>query len=76
MSAFDQGFEMGRQWEGPNGDGSLGSLSLDFVQEQAERCAAGFRFSELDYVTDQELADAESFMRGFYSGLAACSQEA
>ena len=75
MSAFDLGFEMGREWVGPNGDGSMGALSLDFVYEQAERFATGFRFAELDYVTDEEQEDFNAFMRGFYAGLAACSQE-
>lgn len=75
MGAFDQGFQLGLHWAGPNGDGSLGSLSLDFVQEQAEIYATGFRFSELEYVKEEELDAAAAYMRGFYAGLAACSQE-
>ena len=75
MSAFYLGFEMGRQWEGPSGDGSMGALSHDFVRECAERHAAGVRFDELDYVTDRELEEAAAFVRGFYVGLSLCGQE-
>jgi len=74
MSAFDAGFQLGLHWEGPNGDGSLGVLSLDFVREQAEMHASGFRFSELEYVLEEEAQEAEEFMKGFWAGLNAHSQ--
>lgn len=72
MSDYETGFNLGLSWEGPHGDGSLGVLSLDFVREQAEMHAAGFRFDELEYVTEEEWEAAEAFMRGFRDGLAAC----
>ena len=68
MDAFSQGFEMGRNWVGPNGDGSMGALSHGFVRECAEMHAAGFRFDELTYVTEEEQAAADEFMRGFHAG--------
>lgn len=74
MSAFDQGFQLGLNWEGPHGDGTLGVLSLDFVRDQAEMYAAGFPFAELEYVTEKEWEDAAAFMRGFHAGLAASRQ--
>ena len=68
QDSFDKGFKMGRQWEGPNGDGSMGVLSQDFVREQAEMHAAGFRFAEMNFVSDEERDVAAAFMRGFYAG--------
>ena len=68
MDAFSQGFEMGRNWVGPNGDGSMGALSHGFVRERAEMHAAGFRFDELTYVPEEEQAAADEFMRGFHAG--------
>ena len=75
MEAFNAGYELGLNWIGPNGDGSMGTLSLEFVRECAERHASGVRFAELDYVTDKEARAADAFMRGFYLGLSACKQK-
>lgn len=74
QDAFDAGFELGLNWEGPNGDGSLGALSLDFVREQAEMHASGFRFNDLEYVLEEEEREAAEFMRGFWAGLYAPRQ--
>ena len=74
MDAFEAGFDLGLRWEGPNGDGTLGVLSLDFVREQAEMRASGFRFSDLEYVSETEWEEAAEFMRGFHAGLAASRQ--
>ena len=45
-TAFDAGREMGRNWVGPNGDGSMGAMSAGFVRERAEEFAAGRCFDE------------------------------
>lgn len=71
MDAFEAGFDLGLRWEGPHGDGTLGVLSLDFVREQAEMRASGFRFSELTDVPEEAWEEAAEFMRGFHAGLAA-----
>lgn len=75
MEAFNAGYELGLNWVGPNGDGSMGALSYGFVRERAEMHAAGVRFSELGYVTDKEARAADAFMRGFYLGLSARGQK-
>lgn len=33
--AFRQGLNMARNWVGPNGDGSLGACSVDFICQSA-----------------------------------------
>lgn len=69
QTEFQAGFERGRSWMGPNGDGSMGSLSAEFVREAAERMAAGHRFSELtDGPTAAEQAAAGAYMAGFAAG--------
>lgn len=68
MDAFSQGFKMGREWVGPNGDGSMGALSHGFVRECAEMHAAGFRFAEMNFITDEEARAADEFVRGFHAG--------
>lgn len=70
MGAYQKGFELGLNWIGPNGDGTLGVLSLDFIRTQAEVYACGFRFSDLTHVTEEEEHEAKQFMRGFHEGLA------
>lgn len=72
--AFDAGFQLGREWIGPNGDGTLGVLSLDFVREQAEMRACGFTFDQLTHVPEEAWEEAAQFMRGFHAGLAASRQ--
>lgn len=33
--AYQEGFRFGQDWVGPNGDGSFGSLSMEFIAEYA-----------------------------------------
>lgn len=67
---YRAGLQRGREWIGPEGDGSLGSLSGPFVREAAERIAGGHPFRELrDGPTAAETARAECYMAGFHAGL-------
>lgn len=68
-NAYQAGFEAGRDWIGPNGDGSLGSLSLDFIREQAEFWSCGHRFSDLKDDPDAYARScAENWMQGHHDG--------
>lgn len=33
-TAFQDGFRFGQDWVGPNGDGSFGSLSMEFIDRE------------------------------------------
>lgn len=69
MDAWTEGFKAGQAWEGPNGDGSFGALSAEFIREQAETYAAGHKFSEMaDGPTDEEANAAGMWRDGFYKG--------
>lgn len=73
-TAFDAGREMGRNWVGPNGDGSMGAMSAGFVRERAEEFAAGRCFDEFrDGPTEAEARAADEFERGFHIGREAAS---
>lgn len=68
-NAYSQGFIAGRQWIGPEGDGGLGSASLAFIEEQAERFACGREFSNLrDGPTAGEQWVYREWMRGHADG--------
>jgi hypothetical protein len=73
-TAYDLGLETGRDWIGPYSDGSLGSLSAQFIEEQAEMFAAGYRFAELDDgpTNVEERAKAE-WLRGHRDALRAAA---
>lgn len=32
--AFEDGFDFAQNWVGPNGDGSFGNLSMEFIKSQ------------------------------------------
>jgi hypothetical protein len=34
-NAYQDGYHYAKDWVGPNGDGSFGSMSLDFIDETA-----------------------------------------
>lgn len=71
-AAYAAGFADGLGWEGPNGDGSLGALSLEFIREMAERWACGYTFDQLvDGPSDGEMEAAQWYMRGHYDGRSA-----
>ena len=66
---YKAGYEHGLAWDGPNGDGSMGALSLEFVREAAERHACGHLFAELrDEPTVDERAKAGGYITGFWEG--------
>ncbi len=69
MTAFDMGREKGREfwaeWVGPNGDGSLGSGSIDFVESGPAYDAA---WDSPESIRSDADARAE-FARGFVAAL-------
>jgi hypothetical protein len=70
QTAYDDGYQAGSQWIGPNGDRSLGALSKDFICERAEYAVLGHRFSELKHgPTPDEIREANLWLRGFYAAL-------
>jgi len=69
QTAFDAGFQAGRAWVGPEFDGSMGSGSWAFIEEQAERFACGREFRDLrDGPTEGERAIFQEWMAGFRAG--------
>ena len=66
QDAYGAGKARRLDWIGPDGDGTLGALSTDFVQQDAQRLACGYLFSDLrDGPTADEQALAGAYMQGF-----------
>ena len=51
--SYEAGIAEGKKWEGPNGDGSYGSLSISFLAERAE----------------ERGLDVKSYLRGHREGI-------
>lgn len=62
--AFAKGYKFGQEWIGPNGDGSMGSLSMDTVLDVAAR-AIGAPYG---VQTDREDELVDAFLDGFHEG--------
>lgn len=66
---YEAGHAHGLLWDGPNGDGSMGALSLEFIRDRAEEFACGRRFAELtDGPTVEERGKAGGYVSGFWDG--------
>lgn len=66
--AYAAGLAHGRDWIGPNGDGSMGALSADFIRQAAQQYACGYDFRDLrDGPTPDDQALADAYRRGFYA---------